>query len=302
VSRFTVLLALVLWLGATLLLAELRAFRRQPLRDRLRPYLATARQAPGRPGILSVASVRDVIGPLVSSVGAAASRVLGVHDDLSVRLRRAGSPLDATTFRLRQAAWTGGGAAMGLALGTVTGMPAIGALGLSLGGALLTFLFVEQRVVEASRRRQDQLRAELPVVTEQIGMLLGAGYSLGAAVNRLARRGNGVCAQDLAEAVNRVRQGLADVDALREWAAVADVPELDRLVGVLALNTEASDAGRLISDEARSMRAEAHRRTVELMERRAQMVWVPVTVATLVPGVVLMAIPFISALRDWSAL
>jgi hypothetical protein len=33
------------------------------------------------------------------------------------------------------------------------------------------------------------------------------------------------------------------------------------------------------------------------MERRSQSVWIPVTVATLVPGVILLAIPFAQALR-----
>jgi hypothetical protein len=37
------------------------------------------------------------------------------------------------------------------------------------------------------------------------------------------------------------------------------------------------------------------------MERRAQTVWVPVTVAALVPGVLFLAIPFVEALRLFSA-
>jgi hypothetical protein len=40
-----------------------------------------------------------------------------------------------------------------------------------------------------------------------------------------------------------------------------------------------------------------HRHTIEAIERRAQQVWVPVTVATLVPGVMLLAVPFLSALH-----
>jgi hypothetical protein len=32
------------------------------------------------------------------------------------------------------------------------------------------------------------------------------------------------------------------------------------------------------------------------------MVWNPVTVATLVPGVMLMAVPFIGAMQSWSTL
>ena len=94
---------------------------------------------------------------------------------------------------------------------------------------------------------------------------------------------------------------MSEVDALREWAAVADVEALDRLVPILALNREASDLGRLVSDEARSIRRDLQRTLIETVERRAQQVWIPVTVAALVPGVLFMAVPFIEALRVFSA-
>ena len=72
---------------------------------------------------------------------------------------------------------------------------------------------------------------------------------------------------------------------------------VDRLVAVLALNREAGDLGRLISEEARTIRGDAHRELIETIERRGQQVWIPVTVATLVPGVIFMAVPFIEAMR-----
>jgi tight adherence protein C len=81
-------------------------------------------------------------------------------------------------------------------------------------------------------------------------MLLSVGYSLGGALARLARRGQGVCGADLRRVCARVRQGMSDLDALREWAGRADVDALNRLVSVLALNREAGDLGRLISEEA----------------------------------------------------
>ena len=36
---------------------------------------------------------------------------------------------------------------------------------------------------------------------------------------------------------------------------------------------------------------------IETIERRGQQVWIPVTVAALVPGVIFLAVPFIDALR-----
>jgi Flp pilus assembly protein TadB len=128
-------------------------------------------------------------------------------------------------------------------------------------------------------------------------MLLAAGYSLGGALNRLAARGQGTCGTDLRVVVHRIRQGLDEVGALREWSDRVEVDALHRLVSLLALNNEAGDLGRLVSDEARSLRSDVHRRRVELIDRRAQQVWVPVTVAALVPGVLFLAVPFIEALR-----
>jgi hypothetical protein len=81
---------------------------------------------------------------------------------------------------------------------------------------------------------------------------------------------------------------------------VAGVEALDRLVGVLALHAQSADLGRLVSAEARQARRDLQRHTVETIDRRSQQVWVPVTVATLVPGVILLAVPFLSALRLFS--
>jgi hypothetical protein len=77
-----------------------------------------------------------------------------------------------------------------------------------------------------------------------------------------------------------------------------DQEPVRRLVGVLGLHREAGDLGRLIADEARAIRAESHRDLVERIERRSQAVWIPVTVATLVPGLLFLAVPFMSALSQ----
>jgi hypothetical protein len=128
-------------------------------------------------------------------------------------------------------------------------------------------------------------------------MLLNAGYSLGSALARVASRGQGSAARDLSVVVNRIRHGLTEAQALREWAELARVDAVDRLVGVLAMNTQAADLGRLVSAEARQGRRDLNRRTIEAIEKKGQQVWVPVTVATLVPGAIFLAVPFLAALR-----
>jgi tight adherence protein C len=99
----------------------------------------------------------------------------------------------------------------------------------------------------------------------------------------------------------RIRQGLSEADALREWARLASVPALDRLVPVLALNRDTSDLGRLVAEEARAIRRDVHRELIEAAERRNQQVWIPVTVAALLPGALFLAVPFVQALSAFGA-
>jgi tight adherence protein C len=299
--RLALLSGLLLWAGATLLFAELRWFRRSALTDRLRPY-APGGGAPGNGsgGVLSVSSFREVIGPMAAAVGARVARLAGVEESVATRLARVHADVDPTAFRVRQLGWTASGGTAGALFAVATGLPALAGLGFIVAGAALAFLVVEQQLAARSAAWQRSTFLELPVIAEQLGMLLSAGYSLGSALNRIAARGTGSVGRDLRRVGARVRQGLAEVDALREWAALVDVDAVERLVAVLALNREAGDLGRLISEEARSIRREVQRELIETIERRAQAVWIPVTVATLVPGVLFLAVPFIEALQVFS--
>jgi tight adherence protein C len=296
-TQILALAALALFAGSTLLLSELRWFRRRPLVDRLAPYVPGGHAAQRRGAIMSAASFGQVIGPLARAIGESVARVFGVTEELALRLERVHSPLDVTGFRVRQLAWSGAGLVGGALAAAALGVAGVLGLVFVVGGAVLAFLVVEQRLAAESARWQRRIFLELPVVAEQLGMLIGAGYSLGAALARLGSRGKGACGRDLVRVTGRVRQGLTEVEALREWAAVVNVDALDRLVSVLALNRQAGDLGRLIGDEARSIRRDVHRELVETIERRGQQVWIPVTVATLVPGVIFLAVPFIEALR-----
>ena len=296
-SALMLAVGVALFAGTTLLLSELRWFRRRPLADRLAPYVPGGAAAPRGTTLLTAASFRQVVGPLARSVGERLSRLFGVSEALARRLERVHSPLDVTAFRVRQLGWAGAGLAAGVALAVALRLPGAVALLFVAGGPLLAFLVVEQRLAAESDAWKRRIFLELPVVAEQLGMLLGAGYSLGSALGRLAERGQGACGQDLRRVRGRIRQGLGEVEALREWAEVADVDALRRLVAVLALNRQSGDLSRLIGEEARTVRRDVHRQLVETIEKRAQQVWVPVTVATLVPGVIFLAVPFVEALR-----
>lgn len=298
-SRVLVAAGLLSWVGATMVLSAMARFSRPTLAERLRPFTpGTSAQPSG--GVLSVESFRDLLSPLARYAGDRLSAVFGVVERVEIRLLRIHSRMDAAAFRTRQMAI----AVVAMVVAAVVAgvfrpAPAL-SLFLVVGAPLTAFLVVEQRLASASEKWQRGLANELPVVSEQLAMLLNAGYSLGSALARIAGSGQGCIATDLKTVVNRVRQGVSESQALREWAEVARVDSVHRLVAVLALNTEATDLGRLVSAESRSARRDLHRRTLEVIERRAQQVWVPVTVATLVPGVILLAVPFLAALKLFS--
>ncbi len=296
-TRLMVGAGLVLWAGLTLVLSEVRWFTRRPLVERLRPYAPGGMGRPSRAGILSVESFRHALGPLAQVVGQRLARFAGVSEDLALRLARIHSPVGVTEFRIRQLGLSLAGFAVAALATALIGPPVALGLVLVLGGPALAFLVQEQRVAVASQRWQRRLFLELPVVAEQLALLLSAGYSLTSALHRLSQRSSGACGADLRRVCARLRQGVTDLDALREWAVLARVPALDRLVPVLALNRQTSDLGRLMAEEARAVRRDVHRELIESAERRSQQVWIPVTVATLVPGVIFIGVPFVEALR-----
>jgi len=298
-SRPVTFLAVVAFAGLSLLLSELRWFRRVSLTDRLAPYAPGTRRAQ-RLGLLSAASFREVVAPLAQALGERIAKAFGVREELGTRLRRIHSPLDVATFRARQMSWVAAMLVAGTLLSVALDAPTPLAVLAVLGAPVLTFLLAEQRVAMASAARQRQIFLELPIIAEQLGMLMSAGWSLGAALARVAGRGSGACSADLERVTQRMRQGLSEADALREWSDLADVDELDRLVSVLALNREAADLGQLITEETRAIRRDAQRELIEAIEKRNQQVWIPVTVAALIPGVLLMGVPFVDALTLFS--
>jgi tight adherence protein C len=289
------------WIGLTLLVSQTAWGRRLPLAERLRPH------APGRPGrragsgLFSTESAVDVLGPLASAIGSKLAQVVGINEDLTVRLTRVHETIDAPAFRLRQLGLATVALVGALMVGLLASLPlAFIALMLVVAPAL-TFLLIEQGLAKQSKQWQRRLFLEAPIVAEQLAMLLSAGNSLGGALQYTSRRGEGAIARDLTGVVQRVRQGLTEPQALQEWAEVAKVPSIDRLVAVLALAGTGADLGRIVADEARSLRREVHRELISTIEKRNQQVWIPVTVAALVPGIVLLAIPFLSAMEGFAS-
>lgn len=293
-TRLSVAAAILLWAGLTILFSCLSVFQKASLADRLRAYVPGAPRRSSR--ISAARSTREVVGPLAVLIGGTVAKVFGVEEEVRVRLERIHATETSTQFRVRQAAWSIGTLVLGIAIAAISVVPGWVALVLIVCGPLLAFLLVEHQLARRSEDWKRRVTLELPIVAEQLAMLLGAGYSLGSALHRLSERTTGAIAADLRRVQRRVLHGVTEAEAIGEWARLVDVRAVDRLASVLRLHGEASDLGRLVAQEAKACREEAHRALLEIVERKDQMVWIPVTVAALVPGCIFLAVPFMNAL------
>jgi tight adherence protein C len=298
-SRLVIASALSLWFGVTILFSLTRWGKHISLAERLRPH-AVGSSRRSAAGLMSAQSARDSLGPLAGAIGAKLAAAFGVQEELSVRLRRVHATIDASGFRLRQLGVATASLGATLAIALVFPLSPILVALMLVGAPLLAFLVIEQQLAAQSQAWKRRLFLEAPVIAEQIAMYLSAGNSLGASLARAAQRGSGAIATDLQDVMLRVRQGLTEREALTEWAQIAQVPAINQLVAVLGLVGEASDLGRIVSDEARSLRREVHRELISTIESRNQQVWIPVTVAALVPGVIVLSVPFMAALQNFA--
>ena len=289
---------LPMWIGASLLLGSIPALRRGSLSARLLPHTPGAR-ATVRPG---GGSVRAVIEPIAADWAERLARAVGLGQDLRRRLDLVGDDRGTSAFRVRQV-----GVSVGAGMGVVViagalGLPGTVLTACAIATPAITFALVDELLSVRARQEQRRRRNELPVVTEQLGMLIATGYSVPAALNRLGDRGHGRVSRDLRRVAAQIGQGVDETVALRTWAHTVDLDGAHRLVSVLALHRSTTDLGRLIGQEARSIRDELHRELLASLERRTQQVWIPVTVATLVPGVMFLLVPFLAAVRSFTDL
>lgn len=286
-------------LGTALLLSQVRWFARMPLAARLAPYSSAGLGRHTRAGQPVSTSFETLTSGLGRWAGSRIAVFSGQRTGLERRLRRLHASVDAASFRGRQLLGSFAAAALAgvvaLTLGASPGPFAI----LVGGGFTLVLVVVEQRIVAADEQRRARIRRELPVVAEQIAMLLSSGFALHGALRHVAHRASGAVAEDLGRVLTRIGQGVAQERALREWADLVDVDAATRFVDVLSLDRHAADLGRLITTEVRQIRASLQRDLVAAIDRRAQQVWIPVTVATLVPGVIFIAVPFTAALATF---
>jgi tight adherence protein C len=266
--------------------------RRSPVR-RMAPYTAVARSRLGVP-VESVShpavageAARRLLGPLAATAVAWGSRVLRMTDtdSLERRLRQAGSPMTAATYRARHLRWS------------VLGPIGAGLVGVLAGSTLLTVILVWLGGLAGGRRMPDDVRAltkrraarvrsDLPTIAGLLSPRVENNKSLAVALASLVADGSGPVIEDLSRAL-----GLAAAYGLGNALDLAASESVEESAArfyrfLSAATTGGIDLPRALLDQADELRG-MRREEVERISAKRQMSMVIPNVALMAPVMVL---------------
>ena len=184
---------------------------------------------------------------------------------------------------------------MALAVALVASGRSAAALGVGLAGFAVLGAPPAMRMANARAERR-RIEGELPLAVEKLAVYLASGYSLSAALARLGEQ-VGASAPVFSLMSNGVRSGMSAADAAVEAARRWPGPAMARLAALLEGGAGGADMVKAARSTAAGLRAEAHRDALAAMEKDSQKIWIPITIAALVPGVVMIFVPFVAVLR-----
>lgn len=148
----------------------------------------------------------------------------------------------------------------------------------------------------AGLRRKRRLRAldfSIIAFLEQIHIKLANGNSLLATIVT----SGGIANQDICYLQGLVKSGLDLETAALYWIEEFDTPSKRRLVDLLLAKTTTSETLTLLAVLLQQLKDEQRFTLIADIEKRSQLVWIPVTIAVLVPGMIFIAIPLEATLR-----
>ncbi|MCU1406991.1 MAG: type secretion system family protein [Glaciihabitans sp.] len=210
------------------------------------------------------------------------------------RMRQAGLPPDAGSFRSRQLVWGAVAGSAGILLVVVsdgrtsfTPLLQVAAVLLAAGsGFVATDLFLQRRATA----RMGRIAAELPTVLEFLTLSLSAGEGILDALRRVSRISRGELAAELSTVTTAVGTGLPLAETLAQLARDLNLPAFTRAVeqitGALERGTPVVEVLRA---QAQDSRDESKRILLELAGKKEVGMMVPL-IFMILPLTVLFAL------------
>ena len=132
-------------------------------------------------------------------------------------------------------------------------------------GLVASAWFVPDSLLRArARRRQEQMRIELPDTLDQVTVCVEAGDGFESALRRVARTGHGPLAHELRRALHEMQVGATRGQALRAMAERTDLEEFRRFVtALLQAESYGIPIARIMRTQAGEMRVRRRQRSEE---------------------------------------
>ena len=170
-----------------------------------------------------------------------------------------------------------------------------------LGVAIMAFtaaLWPVSARVAAKTAHRKKLKTALPSIFERLAVSLAAGQSLLGAASRLAEDCDGPAAAVMTALTTGIASGLTPTQVTTQLAETFTPEVAEQFSGVLYGASQGADTVKIARSAAEELRKGEYRERLSQLEKNAQKIWMPITVAALVPGVIIIFVPFITVLKS----
>lgn len=148
-----------------------------------------------------------------------------------------------------------------------------------------------------ARETAEALRNDMPLLLSELQSSLERGNSLTTAVITTARSSQTAWSEHLTQLAASLTRGESLATAFGELAENITEPEVRRALELLALSNQHQVAQQLVAQLLTKAKRDHHHRLIATAGKREQLIWIPVALATLIPGVLLVIVPLISSLK-----
>ena len=223
--------------------------------------------------------IRRVVWPAIEKLASPGSAIVRNvrHDEVRFRLMKAGFPsgITAITFvALKNIVLPAALAVVFLAwipiLQTSFGLdlPIWLSAPMMCGiGALYGYKFPDIWLNMVTKRRQNEIQMVLPDMIDLVTVAVEAGLSLYGAIQRISMRFDNPLSEEFLRALQEVRLGRSNIDAMRDMARRVDVPDLSSLISSIVqadmLGLAIANVLRVQSERLRDKRGQRARESAQ---------------------------------------
>lgn len=189
-----------------------------------------------------------------------------------------------------------------LALVAIITKSATSALFAGILSPLLLLVLKSLRIYQDESARIRELKDGLPLYIEQISSFVASGLSIQSALDRYPKTIKGPWSVPSLRISAEIRRGANPGRAMGLVVAQYRLDDFGHLIRLLEANYSSPELPALLDEQSRSLRRRQQLELTEKLSKRAQAVWIPVSVAALVPGIIFVMIPFVSALHAFGGI